>query len=841
MEGAGGASVDAPIPVAAAAAAPASLESRHLMVNIKQCATWQQLQRLVRQHSSSDFNSLHASALLTHLAQLSSRSRRASAATPSAKGAAAAKRRQSGGIQQSAQPGPEYSHLVSTACDMVRERCGQLGARQVANCMWALSKLPPSAEQDPLGRRGPSPVLVEQLVLRASEHWHSFNGQELANLVYALAALQHRPRRDWLHAFAEVLGRVVQSLKPQEVSNVLYAFRKLRFGAPEELLQQLLQRIQAMMPECSVQDCVVALHACAAQRRPIDSVWLAAFFEATGNRLPLFNSQDVANTLHSLAVLGVEPPLPWLERLLDCCEPKLKQFSAQECSNTLYALALMGAAPPAEWMSAFWRCSMTKLGAASAQELSVMVWAAGKLLLRPDEEWLQQYAVAVQRRGPELTGQALAMTLSSFAPLAYLPPGRLMTQLLQQFQSQLLVLGPHSLSSTIYALAQLQYMPSASWLAAFLDASRAQLGFMQAHGLALTIWSLAKLGVHPDTHCAAERHAGLTADRDAYSPPAIWRPASAASHDRHEAELSAAGGGSGVPSIDADEPGGASATGGAAGPLQPDSEFVAEQAAGLSIPDSESAASGAAGPRQADGGDTIPGNASHESLVGGTEAQVNSWLSCFFQSVDSTLHDFTPQGLANVLWALAKFRYLPQPGLVRRVVLRVVELEAGGQAQTVSNTLWALAVLRSAASCSTAPEADGLKAFLSPRDSQFTKGVGVLLSALECDLQSAQPQAVSNTLFALVRLGIRPPEQFMVAVVSLGRTQLRHYNGQELSNTCWALGQLRYKPPAKWLRALGSQVRRLQASNALTARDKQVLGVEINKLRGLETPQKVGL
>ena len=61
------------------------------------------------------------------------------------------------------------------------------------------------------------------------------------------------------------------------------------------------------------------------------------------------------------------------------------------------------------------------------------------------------------------------------------------------------------------------------------------------------------------------------------------------------------------------------------------------------------------------------------------------------------------------------------------------------------------------------------------------------------------PQDCSNTLWALARLGLRPPESWMAVFVEESFTQLPRFTSQHMANTVWAFAKLGRKPPEPWM------------------------------------------
>jgi hypothetical protein len=102
-------------------------------------------------------------------------------------------------------------------------------------------------------------------------------------------------------------------------------------------------------------------------------------------------------------------------------------------------------------------------------------------------------------------------------------------------------------------------------------------------------------------------------------------------------------------------------------------------------------------------------------------------------------HEFTPQGISNVIWAFATLKVEPPAPLLRSLLQRSVLLRRSFDAQATANLLWALAALGE----HTLPH-------------ELTQA---LLESATARASNFAPQGVANTLWALVCLLPPPPPQ----------------------------------------------------------------------------------
>ena len=78
------------------------------------------------------------------------------------------------------------------------------------------------------------------------------------------------------------------------------------------------------------------------------------------------------------------------------------------------------------------------------------------------------------------------------------------------------------------------------------------------------------------------------------------------------------------------------------------------------------------------------------------------------------------------------------------------------------------------------------------------------MAALADKLPACTPQALSNTLWALARLGVRPGGSWLAALLDTAHARLGLFNAQELSNSVTALARMGLHPGGRWLDRWGA-------------------------------------
>lgn len=126
------------------------------------------------------------------------------------------------------------------------------------------------------------------------------------------------------------------------------------------------------------------------------------------------------------------------------------------------------------------------------------------------------------------------------------------------------------------------------------------------------------------------------------------------------------------------------------------------------------------------------------------------WIVAFFRISQPLLPRFSGQGLANMLWALARLHIRPGVG-------------SGSQA-------WEKALYGAA--------------------------------CVQLETGGFTPQAVANVTWALATLDLYPPQDFQSALVAAARVYLPHFSEQGLANVVWGIAKLRCPVRTSWMDAL---------------------------------------
>jgi hypothetical protein len=169
-------------------------------------------------------------------------------------------------------------------------------------------------------------------------------------------------------------------------------------------------------------------------------------------------------------------------------------------------------------------------------------------------------------------------------------------------------------------------------------------------------------------------------------------------------------------------------------------------------------------------------------------------------STSVQLESFTPQGLANVLWALAQLRVAgvgkgPQDNGVRLTLVAMAEASAGRllefQAQELSMVAWSYAKLYEFKKGEMTGPAQ--KGRASSRPASVDEMLLKLASVATDQIDKFEDQGISNIAWALATLeltgaapALAPARGFIEATMAHCTTELGGYSAQAVANLMWA-------------------------------------------------------
>ncbi|KAG1679153.1 hypothetical protein FOA52_000508 [Chlamydomonas sp. UWO 241] len=212
------------------------------------------------------------------------------------------------------------------------------------------------------------------LLVASERKLSSFNSQDLANTVWALATLGHNDAA-FMGALLVVVERKLPNFKPQALANTAWALATLGHR-DATFMGALLVVAKPKLASFTVQDLANTVWALSTLGYN-DTAVMGALLVAAKPKLTSFNAQNLANTVWPLATLG-RKDAAFMQAVLVAAEPKLASFNAQDLANTVWALATLGC-NDAAFMDALLVVAESKLPSFTAQNLAKTAWALAVL------------------------------------------------------------------------------------------------------------------------------------------------------------------------------------------------------------------------------------------------------------------------------------------------------------------------------------------------------------------------------------------------------------------------------------------------------------------------------
>ena len=208
-----------------------------------------------------------------------------------------------------------------------------------------------------------------------------------------------------------------------------------------------------------------------------------------------------------------------------------------------------------------------------------------------------------------------------------------------------------------------------------------------------------------------------------------------------------------------------------------------------------------------------------------SERKLELLLSCYVCKVEESV----PQGMSNVLWALAKLEFNPESDIFDRIISELVSRpRAEMKAQDLANAAWSIGRLQCAVNSGildrlVAMSVERVGEFNAQEVSLLLWGVArmnyaleredydAILSSVSKKCRTFNARALSTTLWAMGRIGTIPDPEILFLLTEECAGKIRGFSPQGISNVLWALTALSYNPGPSVLRAIASEFERKSA------------------------------
>ncbi|EFJ51008.1 hypothetical protein VOLCADRAFT_103642 [Volvox carteri f. nagariensis] len=501
-----------------------------------------------------------------------------------------------------------------------------------------------------------------------------------------------------------------------------------------------------------------------------------------------YRARQISNMTWALARLGLPSGAAFVrEHLLAASYPLLPWYEPQHLSNTLWALATIGVAPDDEWLEEYLTAAFVALQkrALAPQHLANVLWALERMGVMPDQEWMAAYYDCVQAAAPVANPQDCSNILSCLAlmrmhqqqPAATLT---LTDHLAQRLQA--LLSGSNGTASAVSAAVT----PAAAADAAVLTPTPAHSAGgrlpepagaavdVSDQAIANSLWALAIMGVQPsgslwDAIMAAlrQRLADPTRLAPGMHPVALTIILWASSTLGRLVPTAVTGliyGRVRAPQMDAMEP-----------------RSLATMVWALATAPREQA------------------------------RPPPDWVADVVAVSGRSLAPMGAQAVSNLLYGLCQLGARPPPAWMSAVINhfhRNLGLEASGQ--SLSNVLWCLAKMGYRLNVEGMDILFGLVrsqlAAWREHSTQQQQQQQQQHGRKQQQLQALSPppfnsQEISNVLYAIASMGyeIDPEGELAELLLDAVHFRLGEANAQELSNVMWCLAVLQIRPSQPWL------------------------------------------
>eukprot|EP00878_Enallax_costatus_P017475 GHUV01018356.1.p1 GENE.GHUV01018356.1~~GHUV01018356.1.p1 ORF type:complete len:890 (+),score=363.92 GHUV01018356.1:326-2995(+) len=460
---------------------------------VKRCHSWQHLQHLFNTYTQH-FNAVHVSAALTHLAQIQG------PISPLELD------QQPNGLKQL------MRELTSAAAACIPD----YGARQLANTIWAISKLgcgskvprrlrngyltafmqklPGAAPQHisnvalAVGNMGwgTSTVWQQNLLQAAESKRQFFKPQELVSLLYALPLLNVQPAQPWLSTWLDACYSSLYHFNSQELAMLGVGLVRLKQQLSGQQLAEYLHAVQLQL------DATVDIAQHSHGSRPSTRTAPSTGSSCSGG--------DAQQDLQQPTQESQQQQQPTVSQDSRLQRPHLAGFQAQGLVNILWALAVWGVKLEPSWQASSLACTKQMLGSCTAKGLSTLLWALTKLQVPVDSTLLAQLLQQAQPLLPTASSTDLALVMWSCGTLGV--------------RCQHSSSSHRAVSSTAAADSSSRGSTAPDWLTDLLYYSRRQLAGASTRDLVSMLVGAVRMHLQPDARwlqaVAAEAHHHLS-------------------------------------------------------------------------------------------------------------------------------------------------------------------------------------------------------------------------------------------------------------------------------------------------------------------------------------------
>jgi hypothetical protein len=235
------------------------------------------------------------------------------------------------------------------------------------------------------------PLLL--LLQAASDRQQYFTSQELANLLYALPALEAQPSRKWLSGFLNACYDSLPEFNSQELSLLGLGLVRLHHRPRQEWRSAYMQAVRVQLDATG--STVSACGSSSSSSGVPDHFGMSGSSSnsdadgqdqpaaAAASRADGFQVQGFVNVLRVLCAWGEQPTHAWRGSCRAAAGRLLPQLSAEGSSTLVWAMVKLRILPGRDLLVRLLAHTQPQLQAATATDLALLAWGLGTLGVTP--------------------------------------------------------------------------------------------------------------------------------------------------------------------------------------------------------------------------------------------------------------------------------------------------------------------------------------------------------------------------------------------------------------------------------------------------------------------------
>jgi hypothetical protein len=335
----------------------------------------------------------------------------------------------------------------------------------------------------------------------------TFKPRELANLMWAMAVLNHTPTLELQNLISKQALCTIRSFKPQDISNLAWAMATLGIRPSPQLFIALSEKAIEILSQFKPQEIsnllwsMATLHFCPSNKIVNDISTHTLLI------IPQFKSQELSNFLWSMTTLNLVPSKLLVETMCRHAESIYDDFEPQGVANILCSLAKLDLIPSRSFCMVIFNRAGVISERFKPAEIANLMWALAKLEIAPSHELLQallKQAVAIAEQFLPLDITNLIWALAS---LRITPPYVLVEAMSLRATAIASQFSPHELSLLFWGVSTMEM--GQDILKKMKHCIITMINQFNAHDVSNAVWALAKSGVESglQLHFCMSRHA----------------------------------------------------------------------------------------------------------------------------------------------------------------------------------------------------------------------------------------------------------------------------------------------------------------------------------------------